>query len=244
MQIIRLITDTETGGLEVENGLLSIGSVNYANPSQVFYVECRVEDSRTITPQALKVNGFTLEQAHDKGKPSEADAARMFFEFSRECAKPYVGDVRLELGGENPNFDVKFLQAAFRNAGLKWIFEYRTFDLHSIVSGMLDQLNQKYRKSRVPDVIVSTDFAIEFAGLRARQGVHNALEDAKLEAEALSRVTRGIGLLPEFESQPLPDYLNLSVDRDLREKLALAFCEVVRGREDAKTEKRGTIFPM
>lgn len=37
---------------------------------------------------------------------------------------------------------------------------------------------------------------------------HNALEDAKLEAECFSRMAYGRNLLEEYKKFPLPDYLN------------------------------------
>jgi len=36
---------------------------------------------------------------------------------------------------------------------------------------------------------------------------HNGLEDAKLEAECLSRILYGKKILPEFESNEIPDFL-------------------------------------
>ena len=45
-------------------------------------------------------------------------------------------------------------------------------------------------------------------GKRIKEGkAHNALEDAKLEAECFFRLIYGKNLLPEFKQFPIPDYL-------------------------------------
>ena len=55
-----IVVDVETSGLDDEkNSLLSIGAVDFYNPKNQFYGECRVREGAEVNPEALEVNGFT-----------------------------------------------------------------------------------------------------------------------------------------------------------------------------------------
>ena len=52
---------------------------------------------------------------------------------------------------------------------------------------------------------LNLDSILEYVGLLRREGTHHALTDAKLEAEALSRLLYGKNLLPEYGGNPIPN---------------------------------------
>jgi len=48
---------------------------------------------------------------------------------------------------------------------------------------------------------------LRFVGMDDPRNKHNALEDAKLEAEVFSRLVYGKNLIEEFKEFEIPDYL-------------------------------------
>ena len=64
-----IIVDVESSGVDpVKHSLLSIGAIDFLNPKNQFYGECRVWDGAHIMDEALAVNGFTKEQITNKKK--------------------------------------------------------------------------------------------------------------------------------------------------------------------------------
>ncbi len=238
MKVVKVITDTETGGTTpATDGLGSIGALIYTDPKRTFYVECRVDKDKKINEGALKVNGFTEAQMRDPNKPSVQEGVRAFVEWIEEYSKGQKDKMRVEIGGENPVFDISFIQPVVREIGRDWTFGYRALDLHSIVSGQLETLNPEYRDAGAIGIVVNTDIAIEYTGLYQRKGPHNALEDAKLEAEALSRALRGKSLIEEYAKIPVPIYLDVNADMRQREESAFYFCKQIEEREAAAANK-------
>ena len=52
---------------------------------------------------------------------------------------------------------------------------------------------------------LNLDRILEYVGLPTRAEKHNALHDAKLEAEAFSRLFQNKGLLSEYATYPIPE---------------------------------------
>ena len=58
-----IVVDVETTGLYPnKNSIVSIGAVDFLNPVNTFYQECRIWRGAKISDQALEVNGFTKKQ--------------------------------------------------------------------------------------------------------------------------------------------------------------------------------------
>jgi len=164
-----IVTDVETTGLVPdENVIVSIGAKDYETGDE-FYGECRIYDDSVVSDFALAVNGFTREQITDPSKPLPHELYLKFLSWATLYPNPIIA------GQQVGSFDIKFLEALNRTAKQKWIFGYRSIDLHSIAFA-------KYRES------LSLDGVLTKVGLSPEVKPHNALTGAKLEAEALKRL--------------------------------------------------------
>jgi len=55
-----IVIDCEFSGLDFrEHSLLSIGAIDFDNPTNTFYGECRLGGGATFDPVALQINGFS-----------------------------------------------------------------------------------------------------------------------------------------------------------------------------------------
>lgn len=192
-----IVVDMESSGLEPQtHSLLSIGAVDFQNPSNTFYGECRIWDGAHIDAGALAVNGFTLEQANDSAKQTEGELVRAFLLWSEGCTEKTIA-------GQNPSADRDFLRAgAYRNH-LTWLFAFRTVDLHSVaymhmIKGGVD-LPLSHGHSAL-----SLDKILVYCGLPEEPKPHNGLRGALYETEAFHRLFYGESLLPEFKKYGIP----------------------------------------
>ena len=193
-----IVIDTETTGLEPAiHALISVGAIDFENPDNQFYEECGAWKGAHIDKKALEINGFLEKDIVGEGKqPIES----LVLKFSAWAS----GIKEQTFAGENPSMDRDFMRASFQRAGANWFFAYRTFDLHSICYAHM------IRAGLVPPTErnhtgLNLDAILEYVGLPKRAGVHNAMEDAKLEAEAFSRLLYGKNLLAEYGENPMPD---------------------------------------
>jgi DNA polymerase III epsilon subunit-like protein len=186
--------DIETSGLKVErHGILSLGAVSLANPSKTYYAECQLEVRKKLNPEALVFNGFTEEDIRSPTKIGAIDLIKGFEAWSTDLGI-YV------LGGHNTWFDSGFIEEAYDHYGIHWRFGHRIVDLHSVFYADLMR-----RNVQVPPVGFVLDVILQSVGLPIRKGPHNALDDAKLEAEAFSRIVHKERVIEEFKSFPIPD---------------------------------------
>ncbi len=159
-------------------------------------------DGSEITQEAVEINGFTIEEF----------ASKQHFSTLVENFLSWADAIEDKtLAGQNVFFDREFLVTNMKRAGLyvpAWLEKYRVVDLHSVCYARL------LSRDKTPELIngcgvsaMSLDKILEYVALPKRQGKHNALEDAKLEAEALSRLIYGTNLLEEFSQFPIPLYL-------------------------------------
>jgi DNA polymerase III epsilon subunit-like protein len=99
-----MVVDIETTGMDPErNSIVSIGAVDFDNPKNTFYAECRVEEGLAIDPVALQINGFRLDQIMDPKKPEIEGLLKDFVKWSKKI------DERV-LAGDNIWFDTGFLR--------------------------------------------------------------------------------------------------------------------------------------
>ncbi len=201
-----IIIDVETTGFDSKNNsIVSIGAVDFNNPTKQFYIENRIwggaeifEGGEQLLPgpgyiSSLVINGFTKEQITDKNKPTLKEAMELFIKWCESC------NSRL-FGGHNPYFDLDFLRSSALREKITWNFGHGAVDLHTAV-----YLNYKQR-GLTPPKLRSTD-CFNYVGLPEEPKPHNALTGAKLEAEAFSRLVYGKNLLEEFKQYKIPEYL-------------------------------------
>lgn len=197
-----IVTDVETTGLDPErNSIVSIGAVDFFNPENKFYGECKIWPGAQVDSLALEVNGFSIEEITDSSKESLGDLLIRFFE--------WAGKIKFRiLAGHNTWFDVSFLRSAAEKHRIPWIFPVRNIDLHS--EGFTNHLKTgfdiPFNKDK-PDL--TSGYIHSYTGLPEEPKPHNALTGAKMEAESLSRLIYGKSLLEEFEKFPVPDYLSI-----------------------------------
>ena len=197
-----IVVDIETTGLNPErNSIVSIGAVDFFNPENQFYGECKIWPGAQVDSLALEVNGFSIEEVTNPEKESLGDLLVRFFE--------WAGKIKFRiLAGHNPWFDVSFLRSAAEKHRIPWIFPVRNIDLHS--EGFTTHLKIGFNipfNNNKPDI--TTDYIFSFTGIPTEPNPHNALTGAKMEAESFSRLIYGKSLLEEFSHLPIPDYLKV-----------------------------------
>jgi DNA polymerase III epsilon subunit-like protein len=193
-----IIVDVEASGVEPwKHSIVSLGALDFANPTNRFYEECRVWDGAHIMDEALQVNGFTKEQITDKNKQSEADLVHRFLLWSENLEER-------TLAGQNVSFDRDFLKLAAERAGhTGWPFAYRTIDTHTLCyMHMVERGLQpptRHRRSAL-----DLDAVLNYCGIPEEPHPHNALTGALSHAEVVSRLLYGRKLLPEFMQFEIP----------------------------------------
>lgn len=162
-----LALDIETGGLSpIENSILSIGAVDI-DSGEEFYMECRNYPDRKVDEFALKVNGFTMEQANDEAKVLPHVAYSILVDW---CLK--VNPKPLLVGENLPSFDVQFLKNAQELSISPWIFGHRFIDLHSLSYAAFGRS-------------VKMDETMRLLGLPEEIKPHNALNGARATRDAV-----------------------------------------------------------
>ena len=173
----------ETGGLDPKiHSLLSIGAVDFGNPTNQFYAEIGLYGLEN-DPRALKINGIDLNDWEDR--PTLKRVMNEFYYWIRKIKTPI-------LAGHNPSFDRDFCNENFLRVGLGRVFNHRTIDLHSVAFAYLTKNNYNF----IPHKLYS-DTIYKAIDMPQEPRPHNALNGAIYEAEAFSRLIygRGLGLL-------------------------------------------------
>jgi len=195
-----IIIDSETTGIDpAKHSVVSIGAIDFCNPTSQFYQECRMWKGAEILEQALAINGFTPEGVRDLKKKTLENVMREFLKWMETIEDQTIA-------GENPAFDRDFLKASAEKYSIIWTPGYRTIDLHAICyAHLLKREIKPPIKNKRTNLI--TDDILNYVGLPAEPRPHNALTGAKMEAEAFSRLIYAKPLLKEFEKHPVPEYL-------------------------------------
>jgi DNA polymerase III epsilon subunit-like protein len=194
-----LIVDTECSGLRADrHSILSIGALDFRNPENRFYGECRVWNGAEIMDEALEVNGFTHAEATDTQKQSEAELLTAFLDWTQDLPER-------TLTGQNVSYDRDMLKAAAERAGLNWNLAYRTIDVHTLAwmhiiqSNGVPPVDEEHKRSKLNSKTI-----LQYCGLPAEPDPHNALTGALWHAEVSSRLLYSKQLLPEFSEFEIP----------------------------------------
>jgi DNA polymerase III epsilon subunit-like protein len=197
-----IVIDIEASGTHYEkHSILSIGALDFAHPDNRFYGECRVWEGAHIDDEALSINGFTMEQATDSTKETEAQLVAQFLSWAD-------GVEDQTFAGQNVSFDRDYIKAACERAGYNYPFAHRTIDTHTAA-----YMHMVMRGREVPFAkrhsALNLDAALHYVGIPDEPEPHNALTGALSHAEVLSRLFYGRGLLPEFAQFPVPETLHI-----------------------------------
>jgi len=197
-----IIVDVETTGLDPKHySIVSIGAVDFENPERTFYAKCRAWDGARISQESLEINGFTEREVRDQYQKSLDEIMHEFLNWLEGCSEK-------TFAGQNPAFDRDFINDSFARVDIAYRIAVRTVDLHSIA----------YAEHRKKDISIplknghsdlSLDKIAKHAGLTEEPKPHNALNGAKFEAEAFSRIIYGKKLLPDFENFEIPEGLQM-----------------------------------
>ncbi len=194
-----IVIDIEASGTEYEkHSIVSIGAIDFDNPTDRFYEECRIWEGAHIMDEALTVNGFTEAEITDPTKKSEGEIVRMFLEWSQ-----HMGD--RTLAGQNVSFDRDYLKFACRREGLQWDLAHRTIDTHTLCymhmvnHGIQPPIDAQHRRSAL-----NLDAVLNYCGIENEPQPHNALTGALSHAEVISRLLYGKKLVLEFEQYSIP----------------------------------------
>lgn len=193
-----IVVDVEASGTEAhKHSIVSVGALDFANPTNRFYEECRIWDGAHVMDGALAVNGFTMEQITDQKKQSEADLVHAFMHWSKDLPEK-------TLAGQNVSFDRDFLKYASERAGhTEWPFAYRTIDTHTLC--YMHMVNRGMQPPVAHNrSALDLDAVLNYCGIPAEPEPHNALTGALSHAEVISRLLYGRKLLPEFEQFEIP----------------------------------------
>jgi DNA polymerase III epsilon subunit-like protein len=192
--------DIETTGVSPrKHSILSIGALDFNNPTNQFYDECRAWEGAHMDAEAFQVNGFSKAEAEDPAKKTEAEAVRAFIAWAEDIEDwTFVG--------QNPSFDRDFLIAACERNHIDFPFAHRSLDthtmayMHMVKRGVKPPFNIAKRHTTL-----SLDGVLEYIGVSGGEPKpHNALMGAMCHAEAASRLLYDRPLLEEFSVFPIP----------------------------------------
>ena len=193
-----IVLDVETSGTHPDkHSILSIGAVDFDNPSNQFYDECRVWDGAHVEDGALAINGFTKEETVDVEKKSEAELVQAFTTW----AESVEGDRTLV--AQNVGFDFDFARSACARAHVEFPFARRTIDIHTLVwthmrtRGITPPIKNNHSA-------LSSKEVLEYCGLPEEMKPHNALTGALWHAEVLARVAYTKKIIVDFDSYDIP----------------------------------------
>ncbi|MAZ67658.1 hypothetical protein CL652_02740 [bacterium] len=194
-----LILDVEASGTEYDkHSIISLGALDFRNPTNRFYEECRIWDGAHIMEGAREVHGLSDKDITDTKKQTEAQLIEKFLVWAEMLEDR-------TLGGQNVSFDRDFVKAAVERAGLNYSFAYRTVDSHSLAwmhmirRGLEPPIDSEHKRSAL-----NLDSILNYCGIPEEPKPHNALTGAISHAEVIHRLLYEKKFLPEFEKYNIP----------------------------------------
>jgi len=194
-----ILIDIEATGVAYhKHSILAIGALEYENPTNRFYGECRIWEGAHIMEEATSIHGYSEAEMNDPRKVTEAELVVAFMEWSQ-----HMGD--RTLAGQNVSFDRDFLKAACERARLPWSLAHRTIDthtlcyMHMVKRGLTPPIDAQHKRSAL-----NLDAILNYCGIPSEPEPHNALTGALCHGEVVSRLLTGTMLLPEFNEYPVP----------------------------------------
>lgn len=194
---LMIVVDIETSGVDSEkHSILSIGAVDFDKPENEFYIECRVWDGAKIEDEALAINGFTVEGALDPKKISEREAVQEFLSWLEKRDDH-------TFAGQNISFDMSFVLSAAKRAKINASIPKRSIDMHAVCyAHMIQRGLVPPLKNKRTDL--DSDKIMEYVGIPPEKRPHVAINGARIEAEALSRLLYNKNLYEEYRKFSIP----------------------------------------
>jgi len=195
-----IVVDLQTTGWnERTDRIVSIGAVDFLDKERTFYEECRLPPGAKIAAEAQRTFKFDVRSLFEPGRPGAKSSVLRFMRWAEPA------DDRT-LAGQNSWFDAAFLKEAARRYGLPWAFGYRQVDLHSVCYARLLRSGDAVPVREHLDALGLGEI-LHYVGIRYGDGRHTAIENAKLEAEAFSRLIHGRALFDEYREFEVPPSL-------------------------------------
>ncbi|MDP1695142.1 MAG: 3'-5' exonuclease [Candidatus Woesearchaeota archaeon] len=186
-----IVLDMEMTGIDHQKcSIISIGAVEFEHPENKFYGECHIWEGAEIFDEALKINGFTRTQL-----ASQQKSHKQLIEEFLAWVKPIKNKT---IAGQSLWMDIAFLKVALARLNIPWEFGHRYVDSHALAYEHFARAGKLILKKEGTSDI-NLDKILEFLGIKVRRNTHNALEDAQLTAEVLSRFIYGKNLLEKYK---------------------------------------------
>ena len=185
-----IVLDLETSGSHMDRcGIWQIGAIDLESGEE-FLEEARIDNEDEIQLGALNIVGKTEEDLRNPEKQSQKEMLEKFFKWTQ--------DKKIKnIIAQCPQFvDFPGLLLKARKYGLELPLHYRVFDLHTLAQAVYYKENGKFSiEGNHSDMGLSK--IMEYCGLKDKRvavnsktgkvvkkgAPHNALEDAKLEAD-------------------------------------------------------------
>jgi DNA polymerase III epsilon subunit-like protein len=195
-----IVLDIETTGLDPKrHSIIEVGAIDFDSPWNCFNERCQIWEGAEIDFQALEINGLTIDEIHDQTILTQTELIFRFMIWTDQIEDKTIA-------GQNVDFDISFINESSARCGLSFSLGKRKVDQHSIVYAHLLKRNiRPPLKDGSSDL--NSDFIMNYVGLPSEPKPHRAINGARFEAEALSRLLFGRVMFDEFSSYELPDYL-------------------------------------
>lgn len=189
-----IVVDIETSGMNfLKCGIWQIGAVDITT-NEEFIQESRIDDEDSIEPAALLIIRKTEEYLRNKKKQSQQQLLESFFSWiNKRKVKTFIC--------QNPQFDSAFINIKAKKYNLEIPFHYRAIDLHTLAqtiyyqknnSFLMEQNHSEMNLSKIMELCGMQDNRIMLENEKVtKQGKpHNALEDARIEAECFKKLLK------------------------------------------------------
>ena len=192
-----IVVDVEASGIvHYKHSIVSVGALEFENPENKFYMECRIWDGAHVMDESLEICGFSKKEIKDKNKKTEGELVKDFLEWSETCKER-------TLVGQNVSFDRDFLISAAERAHVDWPLAFRTIDTHTIA-----YMHMIKRGLNIPTTnhrsALDLDAILNYVGIPNEPMPHNAFTGAQSHAEVASRLLYDKKMLKEFDEFPIP----------------------------------------
>lgn len=198
-----IVVDIETsGGPALDKyGIWQIGAIDLETGEE-FLDECRIDDDEEIKEEALHICGKTEEGLRDKNKKSQKEMIKNFLKWVEKRKSKNIACL-------HPQFDIAFLWIKMNKYNLNSKYlgfpDYqRFFDLHTIAQIVYHNRTGKYLMKDDHSDMGLRNILGMFGIKDERRGrangkfsggkPHNALDDAKLEAECFKKLMKELGI--------------------------------------------------
>jgi DNA polymerase III epsilon subunit-like protein len=195
-----IVLDIETTGTDPHrHSIVEVGAIDFDRPGNYFNERCSIWEGAEIDFKALEINGFTLDEIQDKTILTQQELISKFM--------MWIGPIEDKtIAGQNVDFDINFLNESAARCGLNFRLGKRKVDQHSIVYAHLLKRNiSPPLKDGFSNL--NSDFIMSYVGIPSEPKPHRAINGARFEAEALSRLIYGRAMFEEFFKYAIPDYL-------------------------------------